>query len=84
MLLAGARVDAATSQAEINAWTSADKAFGEQMWLRAEGEYARFIKKYPDSEYYAEAVLGQAQARCIWPSKQHSTSLRAGRGVTGT
>ena len=63
LLLAGARVKAATSQAEINAWTAADKSFGEQMWLRAEGEYARFIKKYPDSEYYAEAVLGEAQAR---------------------
>jgi TolA-binding protein len=62
LLLAAGRLKAAT-QAEINAWTAAGKSFGEQAWLRAEGEYARFIKKYPDSEYYAGAVLGEAQAR---------------------
>ncbi|HXD01459.1 MAG TPA: tetratricopeptide repeat protein [Verrucomicrobiae bacterium] len=63
LLLTGARAGAATSPAENTAWKAADMSFGEQDWLRAEGEYGRFIKKYPDSEYYAEAVLGEAQAR---------------------
>jgi TolA-binding protein len=62
LLLAGARLEAA-SLAEDNSWRAADKSLGEHMWLRAEGEYAAFLKKYPQSEYYADAVLGEAQAR---------------------
>ncbi len=64
LLLLGARAGAATTtDAENTALRAADLSFGEKMWLRAEGEYARFIKKYPDSDHYAEAVLGEAQAR---------------------
>ena len=53
----------AASSSENNAWTAANKSFREQMWPRAEDDYAKFLKKYPDSEYYALAVLGEAQAR---------------------
>jgi TolA-binding protein len=63
LLLTGTRMEAATTVAEDNALRAADLSFGEKAWGRAEGEYARFIKKYPDSENYALAVLGEAQSR---------------------
>jgi outer membrane protein assembly factor BamD (BamD/ComL family) len=54
---------AAVSQAEKNAWDTAARSAGDQLWLHAEGEYGRFLKKFPDSEHYADAVLGEAEAR---------------------
>jgi TolA-binding protein len=51
------------SQAEKNALEAAARSVNGQFWSRAEDEYARFLKKFPKSEYYADAVLLEAQAR---------------------
>ncbi len=51
------------SQAEKNAWETAARSVSGQFWDRAEDQYARFLKKFPKSEYYADAVLLEAQAR---------------------
>ncbi len=62
LMLACAPAEAA-STAETHAWQAAGKSFQETMWARAETNFAQFIKNYPDSEYYAQAVLYQAKAR---------------------
>jgi TolA-binding protein len=61
-MLAGGRLEAA-GQAELNAWKAAGKFLRETMWAQAEVDFSEFIKKYPNSEYYADAVLCEAQAR---------------------
>jgi TolA-binding protein len=58
-----AQTEVVISQAEKNAWEAAARSVSGQFWSRAEDEYARFIKKFPKSEYYADAVLLEAQAR---------------------
>jgi TolA-binding protein len=64
LLLPGGRASAA-SVAETRAFDAAVKDFqlGGLSWERAEVEFAEFVKKYPASEHYADAVLLQAQAR---------------------
>ena len=63
LLWSGARCEAA-SAAEKRAFAAAVKSFDGGWWEIAEQEFAGFIQKYPKSEYRAEAILRQAQARC--------------------
>jgi TolA-binding protein len=65
LLTAGAhaQTEVVISQAEKNAWEAAARSVSEQMWPRAEDEYAQFLKKFPKSEYYPDAVLMEAQSR---------------------
>jgi len=52
----------ATSAAERRAFAAAVKSFNGGWWEIAEKEFGEFTRKYPESEYRAEAVLRRAQA----------------------
>src|SRR5476649_2213530 len=52
------------------------------MYGRAETEFARFVKKYPDSKFVAEATLFQAQAELKQDRK--STRLNSSHTVIYT
>ena len=52
----------AASPKEQRAYAAAVAAFQDEMWGRAETEFAQFIQKYPKSTNAPEAVLLQAQA----------------------
>ena len=52
----------AASAREDRAYAAATSAFQDEMWSRAETEFAQFVAKYPKSTNVAEAVLLQAQA----------------------
>lgn len=64
-LLAGGYLQAGSS-AETNAWRSAIKLFqdakGPTVLGMSENEFANFIKKYPTSEHFSEAVVFEARA----------------------
>ncbi|MDB6018818.1 MAG: Tetratricopeptide domain protein [Pedosphaera sp.] len=53
----------AASTSEIKAFRAAKDSFSGGWWQRAEGEFVDFARKYPGSEFYAEAILLEAQAR---------------------
>jgi len=48
---------------EQRAYAAATAAFQDEMWNRAETEFAQFLQKYPKSTNAPEAVLLQAQAQ---------------------
>ena len=48
---------------EERAYATAVAAFQDELWDRAESEFAQFTERYPKSGRLAEAVLFQAQAR---------------------
>src|ERR1017187_1395462 len=52
----------AASAREDRAYAAAVTAFQDEMWGRAETEFAQFVQKYPKSTNTPEAVLLQAQA----------------------
>jgi TolA-binding protein len=61
LLLSGGQLSAASTK-EQRAYAAAVSAFQDEMWGRAETEFAQFIQKYPKSTNTPEAVLLQAQA----------------------
>ncbi len=61
LILSGEQLLAASPK-ERRAYASAVAAFQDEMWGRAETEFAQFIQKYPKSTNAPEAVLLQAQA----------------------
>ena len=67
LLLVAATPSWAASRAETRAYEAARKAFDDASWERAESELGLFLQKYPTSEFRAQAVLRQAQARCHLP-----------------
>src|SRR5882724_11811305 len=64
LALGGGQLQAA-SQAEYRAWVAArtifDEAKGPTWRTVADARFADFMKKYPASEYYAEAVVFRAR-----------------------
>jgi TolA-binding protein len=61
LILSGEPLFAAGTK-EQRAYAAAVTAFQDEMWGRAETEFAQFIQKYPKSNNRPEAVLLQAQA----------------------
>ena len=61
LILSGEQLSAASSK-EQRAYAAAVTAFQDEMWGRAEMEFAQFIQKYPKATNAPEAVLLQAQA----------------------
>ena len=61
LILGGGQLLAASR--EERAYTAAAAAFQDELWNRAETEFAQFAARYPKSGRLAEAVLFQAQAR---------------------
>ncbi len=61
LILSGGPLLAAGTK-EQRAYAVAVTAFQDEMWGRAEAEFAQFIQKYPKSTNAPEAVLLQAQA----------------------
>ena len=61
LILGGTPVSAAGAR-ENRAYAAAAGAFQDEMWSRAETEFAQFVAKYPKSTNAPEAVLLQAQA----------------------
>ncbi len=61
VILSGEQLSAAGTK-EQRAYAAAVAAFQDEMWNRAETEFAQFIQKYPKSTNAPEAVLLQAQA----------------------
>lgn len=66
-LLAGRPLHAAASASEKRDWEFACKLFEQarisMTWFLAERSFEQFKDKYPASEYYADAVVFEAQAR---------------------
>ena len=60
LILGGEPLSAASSR-EQRAYAAAVSAFQDEMWDRAEKEFAQFVQKYPGSANAPEAVLLQAQ-----------------------
>ncbi len=61
LILSGGQLFAAGTK-EQRAYAAAVTAFQDEMWGRAETEFAQFIQKYPKSTNAPEAALLQAQA----------------------
>jgi TolA-binding protein len=61
LILGGTPVFAASAR-ESRAYAAAASAFQDEMWSRAETEFAQFVAKYPKSTNAPEAVLMQSQA----------------------
>ncbi len=62
LMLAGGRLQGANSS-DDKAFNVVNSAFSQyQAWDRAEAEAANFIKNYPASKHYGDAVLIEAQA----------------------
>jgi TolA-binding protein len=61
LILSGGQLFAAGAK-EQSAYAAAVAAFQDEMWGRAETEFAQFRQKYPKSANVPEAVLLQAQA----------------------
>src|SRR5277367_2183597 len=62
LVLSGAQIFAASVAKEQRAYAAAVSAFQDEMWSRAETEFAQFAQKYPKSTNAPQAVLLQAQA----------------------
>ena len=73
--MAGARVQA-QSQSETRAFEAAQMAFSDHAWDRAESGFGEFLKKYPASGHYADAVLFEARAR-LELAKKNQTNYTA-------
>jgi hypothetical protein len=57
LMLAGGSSEA-SDQSELNALKPGQRYLKLEKWDSAETEFAGFLKKYPQSDHYAEAVLG--------------------------
>ena len=62
LVLTGGRLGAA-SHAESNLYRAATNSFAIGFWNRAEKELAQFVEKFPRSEWRAEVILMQGEAR---------------------
>ena len=62
LILGGGQVFAAGSR-EDRAFAAAAAEFHDELWSRAETDFARFVQRFPQSTNAAQAVLFQAQAR---------------------
>jgi TolA-binding protein len=62
LILSGGQLVAAGTK-EQRAYAAAVNAFQDEMWSRAETEFAQFVQKYPKSTNAPKAVLLQAQAQ---------------------
>jgi TolA-binding protein len=62
-LTAGAWTVAAATKVEEKAFQEATSAYHGGNWARAERELGAFVAKFPESEFRAEALLFQAEAR---------------------
>jgi TolA-binding protein len=64
LILGGGQLFAASGAKAEHAYVAAVTAFQDEMWSRAEMEFAQFVKQFPDSTNVPEARLFQAQAAC--------------------
>jgi len=62
-LFASVRAYCGAGFAENRDYAAAVLAFRDDLWERAEAEFAHFIEKYPKSDHVAAAVLAQAEAQ---------------------
>src|SRR5688572_8614842 len=62
MLFCGVASLRAAGYAENRAFSTASSSFQDEIWLRAEMQFAQFSEKYPKSERRPEAILFQAQS----------------------
>jgi TolA-binding protein len=62
LILSDGQIFAASAAKEQRAYAAAVSAFQDEMWSRAETEFAQFAQKYPKSTNAPQAVLLQAQA----------------------
>ncbi len=69
----------AASTKEQRAYAAAVAAFQDEMWGRAETEFAEFTQKYPKSTNAAEAVLLQARAEFKQGKLAQAIALLAAR-----
>jgi len=67
------------SASEEHDFNAAAAAFQDNMWSRAESQFAEFIKKHPDSARLPEATLMQAQAEFNQGKLQDAIALLQGR-----
>ncbi|MDW8308151.1 MAG: tetratricopeptide repeat protein [Verrucomicrobiales bacterium] len=63
LLLCGSAPARAAAPGENRAWAAANRAFEDQLWERAEAEFARFAERFPESSRVPEALLRRAQAQ---------------------
>ncbi|MGH7950633.1 MAG: tetratricopeptide repeat protein [Limisphaerales bacterium] len=62
LVLSGGQLFAASIAKENRAYTAAVSAFQDEIWNRAETEFAQFLKNYPDSTRAPQAELLRAEA----------------------
>jgi TolA-binding protein len=62
LILGGGQIFAAGATKEQRAYAAAVSAFQDEMWNRAEMEFAQFVQKFPNSTNAPQAVLLQAQS----------------------
>jgi TolA-binding protein len=85
LLPGGEDTSFAASGRENRAYAAAASAFHDEMWSRAETEFAQFVQKYPKSDRVTEAVLLQAEAE--FQQKKYPQAialLQAGKAAAGT
>ena len=78
MLFIGGASLRAASPAENRAFNSALRSFDDNMWSRAETEFAVLLERFPKAERRAEAVLYQAVARFHQQNAAGAINLLAG------
>lgn len=74
LILGGGQIFAADTKEE-RTYAAAVAAFQDEMWSRAETEFAQFVQKYPKSTNAPEAVLMQAQAEFKQGKLKNSIAL---------
>jgi TolA-binding protein len=75
--LTGGAGAVAPSAAEKRAFEDAVRPFQDKFWEKAERQFDTFTKTYPESEYFAEALLLQAQSRYWLKRYEDALSLLA-------
>jgi TolA-binding protein len=63
VLMLGEQVLFAATSAERRAFDAGVRPFNNADWVRADKYFGVFIQRFPNSEFFSDAVLAQAQAR---------------------
>ncbi|HSY75201.1 MAG TPA: tetratricopeptide repeat protein [Dongiaceae bacterium] len=79
LILSGGQIFAASATKEQRAYAAAVSTFQDEMWGRAETEFAQFTQKYPKSTNAPVAVLMQAQAEFKQGKLTNAAALLASR-----
>ncbi len=82
LVLSGEISFAANGAKEQRAYAAAVTAFQDEMWSRAETEFAQFVQKYPKSTNAPQAVLLQAQAEFQEGKLEPAIALLTSREAT--